>query len=348
MATLTLSSSFRIPDQPGLSAAVTNSSATQFERVANGLTYTFKGTSFQYGSDGEPSSGVLNGLDISSGGNLVVRIALTDVQVSRGLQGFSSTPQSSNFLAFLRDQFGSIDTLTGSSGNDYLIGYDGADSMSGGLGDDTLDGDEVGFSGGSDTMDGGAGSDTIRGLEGDDLLRGGAGNDDVNGNLGADTVYGGDGVDVVRGGQGADMVYGEVDNDSHINGNIGNDTVYGGDGNDMVFGGQDDDRLFGDEGIFGNSGLDTLSGDFGNDTLTGGGGADLFVMGTSATGNDVVTDFNFDEGDRLRLATGTTWEVTGGQGGVMLVLSFGGSTIGAITLTGFGVGAVRNDWITFG
>lgn len=348
MATLTLSSSYRIPDQPGLSAPVSTRSDTQFERVANGLTYTFKGVGFQYGNDGEPSSGVLNGLDISSGGNLVVRIALADVQVSRGLQGFSSTPQASNFLAFLRDQFASVDTLTGSDGNDYLIGYDGADSLSGGIGNDTLDGDEAGFAGANDTVDGGAGADTIRGLDGDDLLRGGVGDDDVNGNLGADTVYGGDGNDLVRGGQGNDVVYGEVGNDVHVNGNIGNDTVYGGDGNDQLFGGQDDDRLFGDEGIFGNSGLDTLSGDLGNDTLTGGGGADLFVMGSSATGNDVVTDFNYDEGDRIRLAPGTVYEVTTGQGGAMLVLGMGNTTIGAITLTGVAVGSVRNDWVVFG
>lgn len=350
MATLTLSSSFRMSDYPALSAVVSsNRTDSQFERqVTGGLTYTFKGSGLQYASDGEPSSGVFNTLDISSGGNLIFRMTVADVQVSRAFQTLASIPQSTNFLAFLRDHFASNDTMTGSDGNDELIGFEGADTMSGGLGNDVLDGDAVGFAGGSDTIDGGAGSDTIRGLDGDDLIRGGAGNDDVNGNLGADTVYGGDGADLVRGGQDNDLVYGDVDNDVHVNGNLGNDTVYGGDGNDMLFGGQDDDRLYGDVGIFGDSGLDTLSGDRGNDTLTGGGGADLFVMGNSGAGNDVVTDFSFDEGDRLRFATGTTWEVTSGQGGAMLVLSFGGSTIGAITLLNAAVGAVRNDWVIFG
>ena len=43
---------------------------------------------------------------------------------------------------------------------------------------------------------------------------------------------------------------------------------------------------------------DILSGGAGNDTLTGGQGADLFVY---SAGNDVITDYSDDEGDRIQI-----------------------------------------------
>ena len=66
-------------------------------------------------------------------------------------------------------------------------------------------------------------------------------------------------------------------------------------GNDRLEGGNGNDTLLGD------SGNDILLGGAGNDTLTGGTGADSFVWQAGHRGNDVITDFNASEGDRIDL-----------------------------------------------
>lgn len=65
-----------------------------------------------------------------------------------------------------------------------------------------------------------------------------------------------------------------------------NDVLVGGDGNDALDGGNGDDILFGGAG---------------DDTLTGGAGADTHVWTEGDHGNDVVTDFHPEEGDKLNL-----------------------------------------------
>jgi Ca2+-binding RTX toxin-like protein len=59
--------------------------------------------------------------------------------------------------------------------------------------------------------------------------------------------------------------------------------------------------------IFGGIGADVLDGAGGNDALTGGAGADTFAFG-AAGGDDAVTDFNWDAGDRVRLDDGIKLE----------------------------------------
>lgn len=154
-----------------------------------------------------------------------------------------------------------------------------------------------------DYIAGQGGNDTIIALGGYDYVDGGAGNDDVNGNQGADTVHGGDGNDTVRGGQGDDTVYGDAGDDGHVNGNIGNDSVSGGTGADTCYGGQGNDTLSGGDGN------DSLSGDLGDDALIGGAGADRFYYRAGA-GNDVIVDFSSLAGDRVVLATGTTYTLS--------------------------------------
>ena len=178
------------------------------------------------------------------------------------------------------------------------------------------------------------GNDYVRGLDGNDRVEGGDGNDDVNGNQGQDTVFGNQGVDLVRGGKGDDIVYGNDGDDIHVNGNIGNDRVYGGAGADLVFGGQDRDMLWGDDGN------DTLSGDLGNDTLSGGFGADLFVL-TETGGADLITDFSVADGDRIRLAAGTTYTVVASGNDARIELSGGAN----ITLQNIAAASVQSDWI---
>ena len=72
-------------------------------------------------------------------------------------------------------------TLNGSEENDTLTGSTGVDFMFGGAGNDTLNGGD-----GDDQLDGGAGNDALNGGAGDDVLVGGSGNDTLTGGAGVD------------------------------------------------------------------------------------------------------------------------------------------------------------------
>ncbi len=85
-----------------------------------------------------------------------------------------------------------------------------------------------------------------------------------------------------------------------VNGQAGNDSITGGAGGDALTGAAGNDILRG------NGGADSLTGNDGTDIMTGGTGADTFVF-TAITDfgpagqEDVITDFNRVEGDRIRL-----------------------------------------------
>ena len=121
------------------------------------------------------------------------------------------------------------------------------------------------------------------------------------GGEGADRITGGDHGDLVRAGNGADTVEGGTGPDD-INGNAGNDLIHGGAGDDVLRGGKGDDL------IEGGAGNDWISGDRGFDTLTGGAGADIFHASADPA-FEVVTDFNYAEGDRIQLDAGTPFFV---------------------------------------
>ena len=191
------------------------------------------------------------------------------------------------------------DSLFGTPQNDTIIGNNGADTINGAMGNDLLNGNN-----GDDFLRGGKDQDTLSGDAGNDSLLGDLGDDSANGNSGNDT----------------------------INGNTGNDTLRGGQGDDLVYGGKDNDVIMGDLGN------DTLLGNLGNDTLTGGAGADRFLY-ANADGNDLITDFNGSEGDRLVIAAGLNYSVTT-EGGSVILHFDGGSS-----LTLQGVASLNNDWV---
>ena len=97
------------------------------------------------------------------------------------------------------------DSLTGTSGNDYIDGGNSADTLNGLGGDDTLVGGNQG-----DILNGGDGNDLLLGEESDnsgggkDILNGGAGNDILNGGNGQDNLTGGTGNDILTGGNASD------------------------------------------------------------------------------------------------------------------------------------------------
>jgi Ca2+-binding RTX toxin-like protein len=175
---------------------------------------------------------------------------------------------------------------------------------------------------------GSAGADDLFGAGGSDSLSGAGGNDRIFAAAGADSIDGGDGNDSLKGHDGDDTIAAGAGDDS-AQGNMGGDMIHGGDGNDSLYGGKGGDTLYGD------AGADRLSGDQGADILFGGAGADRFVFAKGG-GADWIADFNFAEGDRIQLATGTTYTVTAYQGQVLLDLG-GGDTIGLVGVspTGF-------------
>ena len=147
-----------------------------------------------------------------------------------------------------------------------------------------------------DNLEGGSGDDTMRGGSGDDTLDGAGGDDKLYGGEGNDELRGGDGDNWLSGGPGDDTLYGDGAGDE-LYGGPGDDTLYGGAGDDQqLYGGPGDDQ------IYSGGGDALLSGGPGDDELTGGGGADTFRFApghSSGDDGDVITDFDFGDGDRL-------------------------------------------------
>jgi hypothetical protein len=102
-----------------------------------------------------------------------------------------------------------------------------------------------------------------------------------------------------------------TEHDDTLIGKSGDDRLFGNDGNDFLAGGSGNDKLdggSGDDFLSGGDGNDALSGGNGKDTLVGGAGDDFMVGGNGADsfwvfggGNDVIQDFNPQEGDKLYL-----------------------------------------------
>ena len=81
-------------------------------------------------------------------------------------------------------------TLSGGTGNDWLLGNSGSDRLFGDTGRDRLKG-----YGGNDFLSGGTSNDHLYGGRGNDKLVGGSGHDYLMGQFGKDTITGGSGND---------------------------------------------------------------------------------------------------------------------------------------------------------
>jgi Ca2+-binding RTX toxin-like protein len=86
------------------------------------------------------------------------------------------------------------------------------------------------------------------------------------------------------------------------------DSIDGTDGDDVLVGGDGDDI------ISGGGGNDILDGGAGQNTLTGGAGADTFVL-SSIDVEDIITDYNFLEGDEIDLTSLFTTDLDNSDGG---------------------------------
>ena len=133
--------------------------------------------------------------------------------------------------------------------------------------------------------------------------------------------------------RGADTLVGDAANNV-LRGYGGADMLSGGNGLDRFIGGAGIDRLIG------GAGDDFLSGDRGDDTVTGGAGADIF-HGSQDAGIDRVMDFNFAQGDRVLLDSGTIYTLR--QVGADAVIDMGGGH--QMILVGVQAAALPVGWI---
>ncbi|MCC0807772.1 hemolysin [Methylobacterium sp. W2] len=160
--------------------------------------------------------------------------------------------------------------------------------------------DPVTGNGGDDRLTGGAGDDVLTGNGGNDTLLGGPGADTMHGGTGNDTYQIDNARDraIEKSGDGFDTLRTSV---SHsMEANIEKMVLYG--SADLTANGSK-----GNNQIYGNAGDNTLYGGDGRDLLYGRGGADTFVFKTitdsdkAAAGRDIIKDFSHAQGDRLDL-----------------------------------------------
>lgn len=273
---------------------------TQSTNIGASTNYTFTLANISAGSGTAPRSGLIAIQATNSGANTFL-----DARVYVG----GETATSDTITASLASaNLGAAGTITinyaivyGQGGADTITGTTGADYVFGGAGNDTIT-----SPGGSDYIEGGDGDDTI-------IWANAAGGAGV-------TVYGGAGNDNIDPGS-------DFRNDS-VFGDAGNDTIYGAGGNDTISGGADNDVLYGEGGddvIIGGAGVDILiggeqigsaiPGDPGN--ARAGLGSDTFVFTSGDTGITVATadrihDFALD--DRLDLSAMNSFASLDGAG----------------------------------
>jgi hypothetical protein len=171
-----------------------------------------------------------------------------------------STPVSSNPTLTptptpTQEPVTSLCTITGTSGDDYLVGTNGNDVICGNGGRDTilaLAGNDVIYAGmpvstsssqstvlaaeilgirllSSDSL-----GDVIDGGDGDDVIYAGNGDDDISGGYGDDVIFGGNGDDDISGESGSDQISGEAGDDA-LSGGPDLDAIDGGEGNNLCF-----------------------------------------------------------------------------------------------------------------
>lgn len=230
----------------------------------------------------------------------------------------------------------------GTQGNDAFIATFAAENFSGGAGRDQVSYDAAdrgidinlnryaGQSGGAEgdqltsieVIYATSFADTLYGNDGNNWLIGQDGNDNLIGRRGIDFLRGGDGSDMILGGSGADVLLGER----------GSDLLGGGAGNDSIRAG---------------SGADIINGMTGNDVLTGGSGGDTFVFEAN-WGEDVITDFNALQGDRLSFQShpgiGVNSDLTIVEDQIGLIISAGDDSI---ILAGIDLLELPNDAFLF-
>ena len=194
------------------------------------------------------------------------------------------------------------DNLSAGGGNDLVQVGTGSHVADGGTGSDTLslhgNGTDITAAGVTVSLAlQGASQDTEQGLmtlSGFENLSGSNFDDNLTGDDGDNLLAGYSGSDTLSGGKGNDILYGDgvVVVDTHGTGGSGPI------GTIVDVGLLDFPEPTGNDVLDGGKGDDVLNGGGGDDDLTGGQGNDIFAF-TSASGDDVVTDFRNHQ-DKIR------------------------------------------------
>jgi len=189
----------------------------------------------------------------------------------------------------------------GTSGHDHLNGTSGANMLFAGNGDD-----DVAGMAGRDMLDGG---------RGDDMIWGGSGNDDLAGGAGSDLLVGGFGADHMNGGSGNDVLLSRSDAGEPVAAQDGETQIFAsetaafaGKANDVMTGGAGADT-FRFEGLV-NAKDEIVAKHVNADGTIDWAGVtgennnvhDHWVDGF---GNDVITDFNRKQGDKIEISAHT-------------------------------------------
>ena len=189
----------------------------------------------------------------------------------------------------------------GTSGHDHLNGTSSANMLFAGGGDD-----DVAGMAGRDMLDGGKGNDMIWGGSGNDRLSGAAGNDLLVGGFGADRMDGGSGNDVLLSRSDAGEMVAAQDGKTQIFAKESAAFVHN--ANDVLTGGSGADtfRFEGlvnakDEIVAKHVNADGTI-DWAGVTGENGNVHDHWVDGF---GNDVITDFNRKQGDKIEISAHT-------------------------------------------
>lgn len=206
-----------------------------------------------------------------------LHVSLAEFEIAT-LSGVTSQLELEDFLLINRSQ---DETLTGTSGGDYLVGDDFDNLVIGATGVDSL----LGL----------GGDDELIGNRNADVLEGGAGDDLLNGGLGADILIGGTGTDTATYATSIAGVTVSLEEGTGTGGKAEGDT------------------LTGIENLIGSNAADTLIGaDDTANRLTGGGGWDRLIGGEGAdtldggNGRDRAYYADSDAGVTVNLETGTT------------------------------------------
>ncbi|MCV6586935.1 MAG: hypothetical protein OIF47_15495 [Marinibacterium sp.] len=203
---------------------------------------------------------------------------------------------TSKFVSF--GAFGGI-SMVGQSGEDRQLGTNHSDVLQGYTSDrDTHGGDEAEIRN--------DGNDVLYGFGGDDILAGGGGFNKLYGGEGNDTAWYGDSLSGIY----VNMRDTQTDSQGAYFWAWHGNSAKPFDLHDEVRNTEGYDLLWSVENIYGSDHDDVIIGDgadniftsgAGNDLLTGGGGADTFVLNG---GENVITDFNSNEGDRIEIDLG--------------------------------------------
>ncbi len=194
-----------------------------------------------------------------------------------------------------------VNLTGGTSGHDHLNGTSGANMLFAGRADDSIAGKA-----GGDLLDGGSGNDKIWGGSGNDQLNGGSGSDLLVGGFGADRMSGGSGNDVLLSRSDAGEMVAAQDGKTQI---FASETAaFAHKTNDVLTGGSGADT-FRFEGLV-NAKDEIVAKHVNADGTIDWAGVtgennnvhDHWVDGF---GNDVITDFNRKQGDKIEISAHT-------------------------------------------